>query len=102
MMKKMMNKVLAVLMMGLVFLAPLSSSALAAPKDGMHNPLRQERQIQRHEAKMSPQHGKPAPRHEISRVPDHRHNSRDDSGALIGGLILGVILGAAIADANAN
>jgi len=102
MMKKMMNKVMAVLMMGLVFLSPLSSSALAAPKGGMHNPPRQERQMQRHETRMSSKHAKSAPRQEISRVPAHRRDSRDDSGALIGGLILGVILGAAIADANAN
>lgn len=101
-MKKMLNKITAVMMMGLVFLTPLTNSAFAASKGGAHKPARQERQVQRHEFKTVARHVKNVPRHGTSHVPAHRNNDHDDSGALVGGLILGVILGAAIADANAN
>lgn len=98
MMKKILNKITAVGMMSLMFLAPLSSSALAAPKGGAHKPPRQVHQIHRHTPKVVVHHVKHAPRHVVRHAPGH-HYDRDDRDISLGKVILGVVLGKVVANA---
>ncbi len=98
MMKKILSRITAVVMMGLVFLAPLTSSALAAPKGGHHKPARQVHQVQRRAPKMVVHHVKHAPRHVVRHAPGH-HYDRGNRDISLGKVILGVVLGKVVANA---
>ena len=99
-MKKILKKVVAIVMMSLVFAAPAMQSAFAAPKGG-HQSQKPSHRIEQHQPKAAPNHSQHAPRHEV-RHDNHyeRPQPSHSSGGVLTGLILGAIIGAAIADAN--
>ena len=101
MMKNILKKSVASMLMALTFLAPMTNAAYAAPKGGpRHAPApKVVRQMP------APQHrtvARPAPAHRppAYRAPGHHHSS-DAAAAVIGGLILGAII-SSIAQDNSN
>ena len=93
-----MKKFVAVVMMALTFLAPVTNAAYAAPKGGPgHAPSHKvSRQMPAPKRHVEPKHA-PAHRGPVYHAPSRHH---DAAAAVIGGLILGTILGAAMAESN--
>ncbi|MBQ0066640.1 MAG: hypothetical protein KBS60_00410 [Phascolarctobacterium sp.] len=100
------KKIIAMTLMCLTFLTPLTGVANASPKHG-NPPPKQVQHLSKGYKNHPVIHHQPKPiRHDVRYIhhapPRYVHHDRhhDDVGVLIGGLILGTIIGAAIADAE--
>ena len=99
------KKIVALTLMCLTILSPLTGVANASPKHGAPPPKQvqhinrgyKNRPVIHHPVPMRHEvhHTRPAPHYVV-----HHDNHHDRVGVLIGGLILGTIIGAAIADAE--